>query len=55
MEKEKVNGYLHHQVVWDCPECHAMNVEDLGELPSFDCMEVECSECGNEFELTEDY
>jgi DNA-directed RNA polymerase subunit M/transcription elongation factor TFIIS len=48
---EKVKYGIHHQAVFDCPKCKEMIIEDLGESDDADGCEIECSQCGTEFEL----
>jgi hypothetical protein len=48
---KKIVGHIHHQVVADCPVCNNTIIEDLGELPNFEGMEVTCPSCGKTFEL----
>ena len=50
---KKVGYHIHHQAVFDCPDCEAMIVEDLGEFDEGEGMIIKCSECGYEFELGE--
>ena len=52
-EIDHIQGYLHHQVGWICPVCNAINVEDLGEIPSFDGEEVSCGMCDTDYILDE--
>jgi len=48
---KKVNWFLHHQAVVDCPKCKAMIVEDLGEFPDATGIIIECPQCRYEFEI----
>ena len=48
---EQVQYGIHHQAVIDCPKCKTTIVEDLGEFDNADDTEVECPQCGHEFEL----
>lgn len=45
---------IHHQIVVDCPKCGEMIIEDLGEMDTAGPGdEMECPDCGCEFELGE--
>lgn len=48
---KKSEGFLHHQVVSDCPYCGEENIEDLGECCDFEGDEVQCQACGECYEL----
>lgn len=50
---ETVEWGLHHQAVVDCPKCNEMIVEDLGECAESLGMEIECPNCGYQFQLGE--
>lgn len=49
MDKVKYN--IHHQAVSECPGCGSIIVEDLGEFPEADGIEIECPNCGCEYVL----
>ena len=49
---DKIDFYIHHQVIWDCPSCNETNIEDSGEMSAIEGEEVTCH-CGKKFELGE--
>ncbi len=48
---DKVKYKIHHQAVFDCSKCDNMIIVDLGEFDDADGIEIECGNCGIEFEL----
>ena len=54
MAANKIKYGIHHQAVFDCPDCGEIIVEDLGEDDMGDGIQGICPQCRAEYELSDD-